>query len=86
MGLTIKLRIDKASAQIREQMKQYGHTNATDEEVDQVVARIMQNQEEVKRMSEQLQNEKMLKFFKDNAKLKVKEVTYEDFIKEAYDA
>ena len=75
-----------ASAQIREQMKQYGHTNATDEEVDQVVARIMQNQEEVKRMSEQLQNEKMLKFFKDNAKLKVKEVTYEDFIKEAYDA
>ncbi|PRP67909.1 trigger factor [Nonlabens agnitus] len=77
---------DYASAQIREQMKQYGHTNATDEEVDQVVARIMQNQEEVKRMSEQLQNEKMLKFFKDNAKLKVKEVTYEDFIKEAYDA
>ncbi len=75
-----------ASTQIREQMKQYGHANATDEEVDQVVARIMQNQEEVKRMSEQLQNEKMLQFFKENAKLKVKEVTYEDFIKEAYNA
>ncbi|AZQ42988.1 trigger factor [Nonlabens ponticola] len=75
-----------ASQQIREQMKQYGHTDATDEEVDQVVARIMQNQEEVKRMSEQLQNEKMLKFFKENAKLKKKEVTYEQFIKEAYDA
>lgn len=75
-----------ASTQIREQMKQYGHDNATDEEVSQVVARIMQNQEEVKRMSEQLQNEKMLTFFKDHAKLKVKEVTYEDFIKEAYNA
>jgi trigger factor len=75
-----------ATAQIREQMKQYGHTDATDEEVDQIIARIMQNQEEVKRMSEQLQNEKMLKFFKENAKLKEKEVTYEDFIKEAYDA
>lgn len=75
-----------ASTQIKQQMKQYGHDNATDEEVDQVVARIMQNQEEVKRMSEQLQNEKMLRFFKENAKLKVKEVTYEDFIKEAYDA
>jgi trigger factor len=37
-------------------------------------------------MSEQLQNEKMLKFFKENAKLKKKELTYEDFIKEAYDA
>ena len=75
-----------ASTQIREQMKQYGHMDATDEEVDQIVARIMQNQEEVKRMSEQLQNEKMLQFFKDNVKLKTKEVTYEDFIKEAYDA
>lgn len=75
-----------ASAQIREQMKQYGHTDATDEEVNQIVARIMQNQDEVKRMSEQLQNEKMLQFFKDNVKVKTKEVTYEDFIKEAYDA
>jgi trigger factor len=75
-----------AGAQIREQMKQYGHTDATDEEVDQIVARIMQNQEEVKRMSEQLQNEKMLQFFKDNVKLKKKELTYEEFIKEAYDA
>ena len=71
---------------IRTQMAQYGHMDATDEEVDQVVARIMSNQDEVKRMSEQLQNEKMLKFFKENAKLKKKELTYEDFIKEAYDA
>jgi trigger factor len=75
-----------ASDQIREQMKQYGHNDATEEEVDQIVARIMQNQEEVKRMSEQLQNEKMLNFFKETAKLKEKEVSYEDFIKEAYDA
>ncbi|MGB5981393.1 MAG: trigger factor [Nonlabens sp.] len=71
---------------IRQQMAQYGHMDATDEEVDQVVARIMSNEEEVKRMSEQLQNEKMLKFFKENASLKKKEVTYEKFIKEAYDA
>ncbi|WP_298953532.1 trigger factor [uncultured Nonlabens sp.] len=70
---------------IRLQMAQYGHTGATDEEVDSVVARIMSNQEEVKRMSEQLQNEKMLDFFKANAKLKKKEMTYEDFIKEAYE-
>ncbi|MFT7117967.1 MAG: trigger factor [Flavobacteriales bacterium] len=27
-----------------------------------------------------------MKFFKENAKLKKKELTYEDFIKEAYDA
>jgi trigger factor len=67
-------------------MAQFGHTEATDKEVDDIVARVLSNQEEVKRMSEQLQNEKMLDFFKKNAKLKTKEVTYEEFIKEAYDA
>lgn len=75
---------DYSRTMIRQQMAQYGHMDATDEEVDQVVARIMSNQDEVKRMSEQLQNEKMLKFFKENAKLKKKELTYEQFIEEAY--
>ncbi len=77
---------DYSRQQIKAQMAQYGHMDATDEEVDQVVARIMQNQDEVKRMSEQLQNEKILQFFKDNAKLKTKELTYEEFIKEAYES
>jgi trigger factor len=44
----------------------------------------MSNQEEVRRLSDQLKNEKLLKFFKENIKLKTKEVTYEDFIKEVY--
>ncbi|WP_438962061.1 trigger factor [Nonlabens sp.] len=77
---------DYSRTQIKAQMAQYGHMDATDEEVDGVVARIMQNQDEVKRMSEQLQNEKMLQFFKDNSKLKKKELTYEEFIKEAYES
>lgn len=77
---------DYSRTQIKAQMAQYGHMDATEEEVDGVVARIMQNQEEVKRMSEQLQNEKMLQFFKDNSKLKKKELTYEEFIKEAYES
>ena len=77
---------DYARTMIRQQMAQYGHTGATDEEVDQVVARIMSNQDEVKRMSEQLQNEKMLDFFKENVSLKKKEVSYEKFIEEAYGA
>ena len=75
-----------AGTQIKMQMAQFGHTDATDEEVEQIVARVMSNQEEVKRMSEQLQNEKMLQYFKDNVKAKSKELTYEDFIKEAYQA
>jgi trigger factor len=77
---------DYSRQMIRMQMAQYGHTDATDGEVDQVVARIMSNQEEVKRMSEQLQNEKMLTFFKENVSTDNKELSYEDFIKEAYGA
>lgn len=84
LQLTFEELKDYSRAQIKVQMAQYGHTDATDEEVDGIVARIMQNQEEVKRMSEQLQNEKMLQFFKDNSKLKKKELTYEEFIEEAY--
>ena len=73
-----------ASNLIKAQMAQFGQMNPTDEEVEGVVARIMSNQDEVKRMSEQLNTNKMLDFFKENAKLKTKEITYEKFIKEAY--
>lgn len=69
---------------IRSQMAQFGQMNPSDEELDGIAARILGNQDEVKRLSEQLNSQKMLSFFKENAKLKTKEVTYEKFIKEAY--
>lgn len=69
---------------IKQQMAQFGQTNPSDEELDNISARIMSNQDEVKRLSEQLNTNKLLQFFKDNAKLKTKEVTYDAFIKEAY--
>ena len=36
----------------------------------------MSNQEEVKKLSEQLNSQKLLKFFKETTKLKTKEITY----------
>lgn len=75
---------DYAGNMIRMQMAQFGQMNPTDEEVEGIVARIMSNQEEVKRLNEQLNSQKMLDFFKENAKLKTKEVSYDKFIKEAY--
>ena len=75
---------DYSKDMIKAQMAQYGQANPTDEEVEEVVARIMGNKEEVDRLSEQLNTNKILKFFKENAKLKTKEITYEKFIKEAY--
>lgn len=69
---------------IQQQMAQFGQMNPSDEELDNIAARILSNQEEVQRLSEQLNTNKLLTFFKENAKLKTKEVTYDKFIKEAY--
>ena len=73
-----------AHEMIKMQMAQYGHPNPSDEEVSGIVARIMSNEEEVRRLSEQLNTKNLLAFFKANAKLKTKKVTYEQFIKQAY--
>ncbi|MEZ4858839.1 MAG: trigger factor [Flavobacteriaceae bacterium] len=73
-----------ANDMIKMQMMQFGQMNPTLEEVEGITARIMSNEDEVKRLTEQLNTNKLLQFFKENAKLKTKEVSYEDFIKEAY--
>ena len=70
---------------IKGQMAQFGQANPSDEELDGIAARILSNKEEVQRISEQLNTNKLLQFFKENAKLKTKELTYEKFIKEAYE-
>jgi len=84
LQITIDELKDYSRNMIKAQMAQYGHMNATEEEIDGIVARIMGNQEEVNRLSEQLNTNKILEFFKENAKLKTKEITYDKFIKEAY--
>lgn len=69
---------------IKKQMAQFGQMNPTDEDVQGIVARVMSNQDEVKRLSEQVMSEKMLNLFKDKVKAKTKEVSYDDFIKAMY--
>ena len=69
---------------IKQQMAQFGQTNPTDEEVQGIVARVLSNQEEVKRLSEQVVAEKLLEVFKEKANPATKEVTYEEFIAASY--
>jgi len=75
---------DYSKNMIKVQMAQYGQMNPSEEELDSIAARIMTNEEEVKRLSEQLNSQKLLTFFKENSNLKVKEISYDKFIKEAY--
>ncbi|RDI54794.1 trigger factor [Flavobacterium glaciei] len=69
---------------IRQQMAQFGQTNPTDEEVQGIVARVLSNQDEVKRLSDQVVAEKLLELFKEKANPTTKEVTYEEFIAASY--
>ena len=69
---------------IKKQMAQFGQMNPTDEDVQGIVARVMSNQDEVKRLSEQVMNEKMLTLFKEQVKAKSKAVSYDEFIKAMY--
>lgn len=69
---------------IKKQMAQFGQVNPTDEEVDGVVARVLSNQDEIKRLSEQIMSEKMINLYKEKVPAKTKEVSYQDFIKEMY--
>lgn len=72
------------SAVIKKQMAQFGQLNPTDSDVEGIVARVLSNQDEVKRLSEQVMSEKMLSLFKEKVKAKTKEVNYEAFVKEMY--
>jgi trigger factor len=69
---------------IKKQMAQFGQMDPSDADVDNIVARVMSNQEEVKRLSEQVMSQKMLSLFKEKVKAKTKEVTYQEFIAASY--
>ena len=69
---------------IKGQMAQFGQMNPSEKELEDIAARILSNQDEVKRLSEQLMSQKLLDLYKKEANLKTKEITYDDFVKEFY--
>ena len=69
---------------IKKQMVQYGRTDIQEEELTEIAGRILGNQEEVKRISDQVMSEKMRQLFLKKGNIKVKKLSYHNFIKEAY--
>ena len=65
-------------------MVQYGRTEIQEEELTEIAGRILSNQEEVKRISDQVMSEKMRQLFLEKGNIKVKKLSYNDFIKQAY--
>ena len=69
---------------IRSQMAQFGNMNPEDAELDDIANRILTNQEEAKKLQDQLLSQKLMTFYKEKMTFKTKKVTYEGFIKEVY--
>ena len=69
---------------IRSQMAQFGNMNPEDAELDDIANRILTNQEEAKKLQDQLLSQKLMTFYKEKMTFKIKKVTYEGFIKEVY--
>lgn len=66
------------------QYAQYGSDLINDEFLDGVTNRVLQNQDEVKRVSEQVMTQKLLEVFKEKMNYNTKEVTYKEFVEESY--
>jgi trigger factor len=73
-----------AKEMIKAQMAQFGQMNPSDEELDGIAARVLGNQEEARRISEQLVSQKLIALYKEKANLEAKELSYENFVKEVY--
>lgn len=69
----------RAMALMRHQMAQYGLPNLPDEELEKYAANILNNDEQRNQIINQLQEEQLMDYVKENATLEVKEVSLDDF-------
>jgi trigger factor len=61
-------------------MQAFGGQDGNDEILEQVTAQVMQNEEEIKRVSDQIIEQKMTNFFNDKLKITEKKISYDDFV------
>jgi trigger factor len=79
----IKVGLDELKAGIRAQLlhqfAQYGMQQADDEMMDEMVEKFMKREDEVRRMNDQLYDQKVMDFFKSKATLSEKKMSSEKF-------
>ena len=73
-----------ANEMVVKQMSQYGQAGLPIKDLEGIVARIMSNKDEARKLSEQLMSKKLLEFYKKNLSLKKKKLSFDAFVKEAY--
>ena len=77
--------VEHTKGLLKQQMAGMGMPDNNDEELTETANRVLQNEEEARNLYMMLYDNKLMELYKSAIKLKEKEVTYEDFIKIAYD-
>jgi len=63
------------------QMKQYGQPEGDDKQLTDIANNILKNEEERKKIYDQIFDERTLKVYKENFKLTEKSISYDQFVK-----
>jgi len=73
--------LNQAKKLIGSQMKQYGQPEGDDAQLTDIATNILKNEEERKKIYDQIFDERTLVVYKENFKLTEKNVTYDEFVK-----
>jgi trigger factor len=73
--------LDHTVGMVKAQFQQYGQQVMDDEMLKGIAENALNNEEEVRRISDQVYNAKLLAYYKESFKVEEKEVTYDEFIK-----
>ena len=73
--------IDFTKKLVKGQMQQYGQSDPEEKQLIDIAQNILKNEEERKKISNQLFDEKTLEIYKELFKLKEKSISYDDFVK-----
>jgi trigger factor len=73
--------VDHTVTMVKAQFQQYGQQAMDDEMLKGIAENALKNEEEARRINDQVYNAKLLSYYKENFKVDEKEVTYDEFIK-----
>jgi trigger factor len=66
---------------VRSQLANIGQAGLGDDQIKNIAHRLVHNEKEAERLNEELYNQKMLQFYKDNMTVTTQQVTVEEFVK-----
>ncbi len=72
--------METAKADVKNRLKSYGYSDVSDEDAVQYAQQMLQNEQQVRQISNQLLQQNLADIFKENVKLEPKEVSFDEFI------